>query len=804
MFERVLLLGDFNYHINKSSDVSAANFLSLTQSFNLVQHVSGATHVKGNTLDLVFSFGLEVTDLIIEDMVITDHKSIVFNISFKPDCAAGTHVKRSRIINSLSAERFCAAFDNSLVVNSNPMCNNIDALVHSFNSHCSDILDTVAPFKTCTVRTLNKTPWLNEDTRSLRRKCRCMERRLKSSGLEAHRILLRALLIEYDALVKAARSAYFANLISSSKRNPKILFDTISNIVNPPTPPPPVFSVSDCNDFLHFFINKVANVRASITPTSHSSQPGPIAQTILDHFAPISLQQLSEIVGSMKMSSSPLDVIPSTLFKDILGCLGPSLLHIFNQSLTSGCVPSYFKSAIVQPLLKKPGLDAALHCNYRPISKLPFISKVLEKVVASQLLTALNSHKLLDKFQSGFRQNHSTETALLKVSNDLMMASDAGKSSILMLLDMTAAFDTVDYDILIHRLRNQVGISGTALKWLNSYLTGRSFSVAVGPHTSESVPLHCGVPQGSVLGPSLFALYMLPLGKIISSFKGISYHFYADDIQLYYSFNPNCPDFNCNILLECLSAIKTWMANNFLQFNESKTEILIVAPDSIVPKVADALGPLKDYVRPSIRNLGVIFDQSLHFDTHIKTVTRTCFFHLRNIAKLRSVVSFSELEMIIHAFVSSRLDYCNSLFTCLNKTTMDRLQLIQNAAARLLTRSNKWCHITPILVDLHWLPVFFRVRFKVLVLTYRALNGQAPEYIADLVSRYVPGRTLRSADQGLLNVPRTNLRTKGDRTFQAVAPALWNALPQTIRIAPSVDIFKKNLKTYLFEQAFVT
>ena len=189
-------------------------------------------------------------------------------------------------------------------------------------------------------------------------------------------------------------------------------------------------------------------------------------------------------------------------------------------------------------------------------------------------------------------------------------------------------------------------------------------------------------------------------------------------------------------------------------------------------------------------------------DTHIKSVTRTCFFHLRNIAKLRSFVSHSDLEMIIHAFVSSRLDYCNSVLTCLNKTSLDRLQFIQNTAARLLTRSNRRCHITPVLASLHWLPVVFRVQFKVLVLTFRALHGQAPAYLTDLLKPYVPSRNLRSADKGLLIIPRTNFVTKGDKAFQAIAPRLWNALSCELRAAASVGIFKNKLKTLLFHHAF--
>ena len=292
---------------------------------------------------------------------------------------------------------------------------------------------------------------------------------------------------------------------------------------------------------------------------------------------------------------------------------------------------------------------------------------------------------------------------------------------------------------------------------------------------------------------------MLPLGHIISKFKGISYHCYVD-IQLYVSFKPDQTD----KLTVCLSAIKDWMTNNFLQLNADKTEVLIIASDSIVSKVAQCIGSLSSAVQSSLRNLGVIFDQAMYFDHHIKSLTRTCFFHLRNIAKLRSVVSQPELEMIIHAFISSRLDYCNSLFTCLGKSSLDRLQMVQNAAARLLTRSWKMTRITPILFSFHWLPIRFRIHFKVLVFTYRALHGQAPAYISDLLHPYITSRSLRSSDQGLLVVPRARLKTKGDRAFEVVAPTLWNALPIDIRSAVSVDAFKKQLKTYLFKLAFTS
>uniref|UniRef100_A0A3P9KTU5 Reverse transcriptase domain-containing protein n=1 Tax=Oryzias latipes TaxID=8090 RepID=A0A3P9KTU5_ORYLA len=241
------------------------------------------------------------------------------------------------------------------------------------------------------------------------------------------------------------------------------------------------------------------------------------------------------------------------------------------------------------------------------------MSKILEKVVAKQLTTALDSHGILDPFQSGFRRAHSTETALLKVTNDILMQSDAGKCSVLLLLDLTAAFDTIDYFVLLDRLKNWVGVSGSALNWFSSYLTGRSFSVVFSKFKFSSACLTSGVPQGSVLGPLLFILNLLPLQHILSSFNDISYHFYAYDIQLYVPFKPQ-DVFKIQILHRCLDSVKNWMNDNFLQLNEAKTEVLVCAPDSCLPQIVQWLGPLASSIKPSVRNLGVTLDPVLSLD----------------------------------------------------------------------------------------------------------------------------------------------------------------------------------------------
>ena len=204
----------------------------------------------------------------------------------------------------------------------------------------------------------------------------------------------------------------------------------------------------------------------------------------------------------------------------------------------------------------------------------------------------------------------------------------------------------------------------------------------------------------------------------------------------------------------------------------------------------------------SVKSLGVIIDPDLSFDTHITNITRTAFLHLRNIAKLRNALSLQDAEKLVHAFITSRLDHCNALLAGCPSKSLNKLQLVQNAAARVLTRTRKFDHISPVLSTLHWLPVKFRIDYKILLLTYKALNGLAPQYLSELLSHYEPSRLLRSQGAGLLLVPRINKVTSGGRAFSYKAPQLWNNLPVNVRDSDTASVFKSRLKTYLFSGAF--
>jgi hypothetical protein len=438
--------------------------------------------------------------------------------------------------------------------------------------------------------------------------------------------------------------------------------------------------------------------------------------------------------------------------------------------------------------------------SYRPISNLNFISKILERVVCARLNDHLSSFPSLSPYQSAYRKFHSCETALLRITNDLLLACNKQKVSALVLLDLSAAFDTIDHHILLSRLTTTFGISGTAHNFFSSYLSNRTQSVIIASDLSQSAAVPTGVPQGSVLGPLLFNLYTTPLSSLFQN-TPITPHFYADDTQLYISFSSSDSDYALAQLTSALDSAHQWLISNRLSLNPSKTEYLLIGTPQQRSKIlSSSITFHNTEIKPSseARNLGIIFDPTLSFTKHISTVCRSSFFQIRQLRQVRPSLDHQSAIILANALVHSKLDYCNSLFFNLPDTTVNRLQRVQNSLARAVVPSVRFNdHITPTLRSLHWLPIRQRITFKIACLTYKTLHHKQPTYLTDLLHTYTPSRLLRSSDQLLLSTP--TIKTEiGRRSFSYAAPTVWASLPLSLRSAPTLDLFLSHLKTHLF------
>ena len=419
----------------------------------------------------------------------------------------------------------------------------------------------------------------------------------------------------------------------------------------------------------------------------------------------------------------------------------------------------------------------------------------------------LVTNELNEPLQSAYRPCHSTETALVKVFNDILCSIDCPNSAAFVaMLDLSAAFDTVDHNILIRRLETTFGINGSALEWFRSYLRDRSMKVCVNGAYSERVVLEVSVPQGSQIAPELYSNYTQPLGELLRSIQ-LRYHCYADDTQLMTCVSLGDASFQknaCHQLCHGIRTIEEWMTANKLKLNPDKTEFIAISSSRNIHKVAvDQLSVGDAHVKrvDCVRNLGVLLDSTMSMKEHVAKVCQSCYFYISWVKRIRHILDLHTAKLIIQALVLSRLDYCNTLFLQLPDNTIKKLQRVMNTAARVVTQTPRDSSVTATLKDLHWLPVKQRIQFKTALLVYKSLHGLTPSYISDMLTWYSPSRTLRSSSEHLLTVKRSRT-SYGDRAFSVAAPKLWNSLPSSIKQSTSLICFRKNLKTHLFRQAY--
>lgn len=691
----------------------------------------------------------------------------------------------------------------------------LSSLVDIYDSTLRSLIDKHAPLKQRLIPIRPNAPWYSSEVTEQKRIRRNLERKWRSTRSKFDRQYYVNQCGVVIHLISSLKSEHYTNVINQHSSDQKTLFKTVNKLLqkSPVRRYPASHNDTTLVDsFADYFTEKIEKIHQSLSlrednisgpptvdPSIHSSKTFCV-------FEDVTLDQIAAFASKPSAKSCCLDPIRSAVFKECSKVLLPTIGKIVNMSLSTATMVKSLKTAVVSPCLKKPDADHNQFSNFRPVSNLSLISKIIEKAVAVQLTNYIVNHHMDEMFQSAYKVFHSTETALVKVHNDILRAVDNNDSVVLLLLDLSAAFDTVDHSILLSRLALRFGVDGQVIAWIESYLKDREQFVQIENTKSSVRQLLRGVPQGSVLGPLLYVLYTSPIADIIKSY-GLHYHLYADDSQIYVFFPSQSQQDLCLVkskLEACVKHIDSWMVLNRLKLNQDKTELLLISSRYRQSLALSYLQVGEEKICPSksVRNLGVHFDQHAMMHVYVKNVCQGSFYHLRNISKIRRYLSQDTTEILIHAYITSKLDNCNSLLYGLPTYMINKLQSIQNAAARIVTFTKKTEHITPVLCKLHWLPVRYRIIFKVLLLVYKGLNGLAPAYISELLHYRTSSRSLRSSSQRLLSIPRTSLKTYGDRAFSAAGPRLWNDLPLSLRSSNTLTVFKKDLKTYLFKFAF--
>ena len=522
----------------------------------------------------------------------------------------------------------------------------------------------------------------------------------------------------------------------------------------------------------------------------------------------------------MQMAVNPVSWIQFLphCWKEILPSIIKPITQIVNTSLTKGILAKLWKTAIIHPLLKKAGLALPLS-NFRPVSNLSFLSRVTECAMLQQFNNHCDACNLIPDYQSAYQPNYSCETALVKITNDMLWAMEHQKATNLMAIDLSSAFDTVDFSCLTQVLQNRFGIKGKALCWFENYLHPRFCKVNVGCTYSSDRELKCSVPQGSCGGPILYTIYALTLEEVVcgpesevlspdndSLILKIDLHGFADDHALKNSFKAGDLEVErtCILTLESTAGnVKTWMDQNRLKMNDERTEFIVFASHQLLPKCETktlCVNAVNVEWAEVIKYLGAWMDQHMTLRKHICMKSRTAMLNFQRIKLICSLLTQESTHTLVRGLVTSHLDYCNAIFAGLPNCLMNILQKVQNASAKLVTGSKKYDSATSSLYQLHWLPIKARVDFKILTLITKCLSGNAAEYLQNLITPYKSGRPgLWSVSQERkLWVPRMSRKTFVDRTFSVYGPKTWNNLPEPLRRNMPIKQFKAQLKTYLF------
>ena len=559
--------------------------------------------------------------------------------------------------------------------------------------------------------------------------------------------------------------------------------------------PVPLVSVDYLNNF---FATVGSRTSAVVNSTRNVPLLLPRIATCSLKLRPVSFVELRRTVMTMRSTGTcGIDGIPTVFVKRTFAVIGHIILHVVNNSLITGHVPDSWKTALVYPIHKGGALNDP--SQFRPISVVPLLAKITERIVQTQLYSYFSTHDLFSPTQHAYRRNHSTETALLTVSDFILSAMNRGEVVLLAMIDLSKCFDTIDHATLIHVLE----LYGVNTKWFRSYLSGHTQRVQI--RTSDGKTLMSrspsnpiGIYQGTALGPLLFSIFSNDMYLHVPDAVKIVQ--YADDTQLMVSGRKSELPALIGTLEAALESVGHWFASRKMKVNAKKTQLIIFGTRPMlrgIPPVQIRFDGETITETQTVRNLGVEMDRHMTFRPHMNLLTGRCTGILLGLGAARHWLPRYIVTMLVDCFVLLQLRYCISVFGNASCETRDRIQKLINFGARIVSGRGRREHISDAVRSLGWLSAAALYQYGA-VTRFRAVlrTGEPLSLLANItINSEVHGHNTRSSSQFRQPSVRTEL---GKRSFAFSAPGLYNALPQSVR--ESGVRFKMALKEHLLEK----
>ena len=801
------IIGDFNIDVSKFHTLNTPQeFLDIMSSASFLPLITKPTRVTNHTATLIDNIFCNINPLPESGIVlsdISDHYPIftVIPSPFKTasntlmdSCRKITPNKLAKLKDSLSEVDWSEVY-NTLDTNAS-----YDIFMRILTSHL-DMHIPVVKNKSCNYKKIPRLPWVSKSLlRSINRKNKLYYADRIECSEQSHRkytsyknVLTQILRIE--------KRKYFTNQIFLFKHDIKNTWKIINSAINKSKSKPRITKIKHnntiiddtaaiANTFNQYFSEIGHNLAQKIPPTQNKfydflRNPNPHSL----FFVPLHKNELIDMVHNLKgKKSTGHDGIDNVLLKNIIDLIVDPLVHIFNLSLNSGIVPEGMKISKVIPVHKKGEKENI--CNYRPISLLTTLSKLLEKVVYLRLLNFLNTHNIISNSQFGFRQQHSTSHAILSFIEKVAKAIDKFYHTIGVFLDLSKAFDTIDHNILLHKLYHY-GIRGRALEWFKSYLTNRKQFVTINGQSSVMQDVICGVPQGSLLGPLLFVLY---INDIQNTSNTLSFLLFADDSNVFLS-HPD-PDTLVNIFNTELDKLLQWIRANKLSINLQKTKCMLFS-NSVenLPRNIILENTVIEVV-PTINFLGLTIDNRLSWKPHVDNICRIISRNIGVINKVKFYFPTSTLLMLYSTLILPYLNYGIIAWGNTHSTYLDRILLLQKKALRVICNVSWRSHTDELFFENNILKIHDLYFHHLGQFMYKLNNNSLPLVFDAMfhTNKTIHKYPTRQSNEFHLPLTRTIF---AQSVFTSTGPKFWNSLNHNIIGAPSLNTFKAKLKKFL-------